>query len=95
MYAPLVWPTEDFVLSSYRCVVCGFALAMCVLLLGAAIYGGRGERDEEDTPDCFGQTVSVGQITADYRTTWAPSHILPSAANHNDGNGSVVYAVAW
>lgn len=87
------YPAEDFEVTSYLAVGAGFALVASILLLGAMIYCGRGERDGR--PDLFGQTVTIRQIEAAYRTTWAPSGFFPSMVNHNDSKGSIVYAVVW
>lgn len=89
-----IYPEEDFVTTSYTLVAAGFVLVFGVLLLASFVYCGRGAKGD-GRPDLCSYTVTVRQIETEYRTTWAPSRPFPSMSAHNDGKGSIVYAVAW
>ena len=80
-------PPEAFVPTSSGLVIAGLALVAGVFWLGAFIYASRGERKAPDgtlRPDLLNKYVTVQEIAAKYRTTWAPT------AKRN-----FVFSVAW
>ena len=82
------YPDEHVVNYSPTVVGAGFVLIVCVCVLGVFVWAGRGERLVEGweklpeweryRPDWLGKRVSVVEIAARYRTTWAAGAIWPS-----------------
>lgn len=78
-------------------VVAGFVLLLGVALLAVFIWMGRGEQNGNGKADLLGSHVTIGEITARYRTTWSPSKLCVSIHEHQQPphEGSIVYAIAW
>ena len=87
---------EEVLDTSTTLVIAGFVLLLGVSVLASFAYMGRGEVDDDGRSDLFGSRVTMREITARYRTTWAPSKLFVSIAEHQRGDeGSPVYGLMW
>ena len=105
------YPDEHVVNYSPTVVGAGFVLIVCVCVLGVFVWAGRGERLVEGweklpeweryRPDWLGKRVSVVEIAARYRTTWAAGAFWPSKETHQlppapgETGGSWLYTLTW
>jgi hypothetical protein len=91
------YPGEHVVATSASMVVAGFVLLLGVAILAVFIFMGRGEQGDSGRADLLGSHVTIGEITARYRTTWSPSKLWVSIQEHQQTSheGSIVYAIAW
>ena len=105
------YPDEHVVNYSPTVVGAGFVLIVCVCVLGVFVWAGRGERLVEGweklpeweryRPDWLGKRVSVVEIAARYRTTWAAGAFWPSKETHQlppapgESGGSWLYTLTW
>ena len=93
------YPGEHVTSTSFTIVISGFLLILAVAILCAFIWMGRGEQGDSGEPDVLGSRVTIREITSRFRTTWSPSSLGVSIADHQkqtpEGIGSVVYRIAW
>jgi len=93
------YPGEHVTSTSFLIIIAGFLLILGVAILCAFIWMGRGEQNDSGEPDVLGSRVTIREIAARFRTTWSPSTLGVSVADHQkqtpEGIGSVVYKIAW
>lgn len=93
------YPGEHVSSTSFLTILAGFLLILGVAILCAFIWMGQGEQNDSGEPDVLGSRVTIREIAARFRTTWSPSTLGVSVADHQKqtpkGIGSVVYRIAW
>jgi len=93
------YPGEHVTSTSFTIVIAGFLLILGVAILAAFVWMSGGEQGNSGEPDVLGSRVTIREITARFRTTWSPSTLGVSIADHQkqtpEGIGSVVYRIAW
>ena len=92
-------PPEDLVKSSGAVILAGFMLLASVLILASFSWASRGVGPNGE-PDLFGKHVTVREVAAPYRTSWAPGTFWPSKTAHSQvarsrEEASPVFGPVW